>query len=192
MSMLRTALAKIHERPGFLALAQADATALPFATATFDVALVVHVFHLLPDWRGALTELLRVLRPGGYFLYGSERADGTGERDPFSERWRTILAQHGHTLRNHRSTDDDIVTALQEHGMATSNETIATWTRTATVQQQLERHASRDYSSSWSIPEPIFRAANAALAAWADEQYPDRNALIRNGASFRIVIARRD
>jgi SAM-dependent methyltransferase len=46
-------------------LAQADATRLPFAAGTFGSVLAVHVLHLIPDWRVAVDEAIRVLRPGG-------------------------------------------------------------------------------------------------------------------------------
>lgn len=48
-----------------LPLAQADATRLPFAAGTFGSVLAVHVLHLIPDWRVAVDEAARVLRPGG-------------------------------------------------------------------------------------------------------------------------------
>lgn len=46
----------------------ADATRQPFAGASFATALAVHVFHLIPDWREAVAEVVRVVRPGGNVL----------------------------------------------------------------------------------------------------------------------------
>ena len=43
----------------------ADATRLPFGPGTFGGAYAVHVLHLIPAWRTALAELVRVVRPGG-------------------------------------------------------------------------------------------------------------------------------
>jgi arsenite methyltransferase len=48
-----------------VALHQADATALPVDDAAFDRALSVQVIEYVPDLLAALTELRRVLRPGG-------------------------------------------------------------------------------------------------------------------------------
>ncbi|MDP8956649.1 MAG: class I SAM-dependent methyltransferase [Actinomycetota bacterium] len=47
---------------------QADATALPFAEASFDVVLSIGVLHHVGAWEKALSEAARVLRPGGVFV----------------------------------------------------------------------------------------------------------------------------
>lgn len=49
-------------------LVQGDATALPFPDGRFGAAIASHVFHLIPEWRRALSELARVVRPGGVLL----------------------------------------------------------------------------------------------------------------------------
>jgi len=49
-------------------VAVADATRLPFADRSFTAAIAAHVLHLIPNWRSAVTELLRVLRPEGVLV----------------------------------------------------------------------------------------------------------------------------
>ncbi|MCF1428609.1 MAG: class I SAM-dependent methyltransferase [Shewanella sp.] len=46
----------------------ADATGLPFADNQFDMVCNFAVFHHIVDWQLAITEVFRVLRPGGHFL----------------------------------------------------------------------------------------------------------------------------
>ncbi|MEO5901784.1 MAG: class I SAM-dependent methyltransferase [Ilumatobacteraceae bacterium] len=48
---------------------QADAQQLPFADASFDVAVCQFGVMFFPDRRGAYAEVMRVLRPGGRFLF---------------------------------------------------------------------------------------------------------------------------
>ncbi|MGO4671149.1 class I SAM-dependent methyltransferase [Bosea sp. 2RAB26] len=43
----------------------ADATALPFADATFDAVIAMHMLYHLPDPAAAIAEMERVLKPGG-------------------------------------------------------------------------------------------------------------------------------
>lgn len=49
----------------WVAFEQGDATALPVDDESFDAALAVQVYEYVPDLAGALSELSRVLRPGG-------------------------------------------------------------------------------------------------------------------------------
>ena len=51
-----------------LAVAQASATALPIADASVDVAYSFKVLAHIPDITGALREMSRVVRPGGWVL----------------------------------------------------------------------------------------------------------------------------
>ena len=45
-----------------------DASELPFADDSFDVVTCLEALEFLPDPRGALAEMCRVLRPGGTLL----------------------------------------------------------------------------------------------------------------------------
>jgi ubiquinone/menaquinone biosynthesis C-methylase UbiE len=50
------------------AVAQASATDLPIATASVDVAYSFKVLAHIPDIAGAMAEMARVVRPGGYVI----------------------------------------------------------------------------------------------------------------------------
>lgn len=60
-------LAFAETRPGLDAaeFRVADGQALPFADDSFDIAVMALVIHFLPDPTKAVTEMARVLRPGG-------------------------------------------------------------------------------------------------------------------------------
>ena len=49
-------------------IAQADATKLPFRGGTFDAGIASWVFHLIPQWRDVVAEMVRVVAPGGVLL----------------------------------------------------------------------------------------------------------------------------
>lgn len=48
-----------------LAMVEADATDLPFEDESFDLAICIHTLEHIPDDRKAMSELYRLLRPGG-------------------------------------------------------------------------------------------------------------------------------
>ena len=58
----------------------ADASRLPFTNGRFDAVVEIAVMHHVPDWRGALREVARVLKPGGsfHFVDISKRRYGIG------------------------------------------------------------------------------------------------------------------
>ena len=46
-----------------------DATRLPFRNSEFDIVSTSKTTHHIPNWEDALTEMIRVLKPNGYFIY---------------------------------------------------------------------------------------------------------------------------
>jgi len=65
-------VARAAQRLAFLGervrVERADATRLPYPDGAFDLAVAVHVWHHVGDWRAATAEAHRVLRPGGALL----------------------------------------------------------------------------------------------------------------------------
>jgi ubiquinone/menaquinone biosynthesis C-methylase UbiE len=58
-----------------VAFAQGDAAALPYTDGVFDIALLVTVLGEVPDRRGCLRSLGRVLRPGGLLVIHEQWPD---------------------------------------------------------------------------------------------------------------------
>lgn len=51
---------------------RADARALPFASSSFDLVIGTNTFHHIKNWQTAISEVARVLAPGGTFLVMDE------------------------------------------------------------------------------------------------------------------------
>ena len=75
MQMLRKLLDKAPVAPS---VAIADATHLPFGNSTFRSGIASHVLHLIPSWKVAVDELVRVVGPDGVFL-ASRSTDARAE-----------------------------------------------------------------------------------------------------------------
>jgi len=68
--MLNVARQKVAEDrfERYITLMRHDASELPFADDSFDVVTCLEALEFLPDQRAALSEMCRVLRPGGTLL----------------------------------------------------------------------------------------------------------------------------
>ena len=172
-------------------LAQADATRLPFAAGTFGSVLAVHVLHLIPDWRVAVDEAVRVLRPGGALLASfptdnraagetGTTSDGAGpaseagaavlSRDavaPWAGAMREAARRHG-MVRQPFGAQAPSAVADYLAGRATARElnpvpVRATWTLGEAI-DHLERQL---FSWSWPFAPAQAKAAAADVRAWA-------------------------
>jgi ubiquinone/menaquinone biosynthesis C-methylase UbiE len=63
-------LRRLRQAADSIALIQADAAALPFGSASFDVVTCLGAWRHFPDMERVLHEICRVLRPDGIFLVG--------------------------------------------------------------------------------------------------------------------------
>jgi SAM-dependent methyltransferase len=68
-----------HSAVPALEFACGDACALPFADESFDVVVNVEASHCYPDFARFLSEVARVLRPGGRFVYADFRFGDSNE-----------------------------------------------------------------------------------------------------------------
>ena len=59
---------EIATGPGLLAKHVAGAAALPYKDDSFDVVLIANALHVMPNPEKALSEIDRVLRPGGVLI----------------------------------------------------------------------------------------------------------------------------
>lgn len=61
----RARLRREQSLPSHVTFEQGDATALPFPAGSFDFAYALNVLHHIAQYRRALEEVYRVLKPGG-------------------------------------------------------------------------------------------------------------------------------
>jgi ubiquinone/menaquinone biosynthesis C-methylase UbiE len=98
-TMLERARAKAAERGASIGFEQADAEALPFASASFDLAVSRHLLWTLPHPEAAIDEWVRILRPGGRLVVVDSQADiGAAPRPQVDARLSAEYAGIGDRL----------------------------------------------------------------------------------------------
>jgi ubiquinone/menaquinone biosynthesis C-methylase UbiE len=93
-----------------LAVAQGSATALPIATASVDVAYSFKVLAHIPDITGALAEMARVVRPGGWVLAEFYNASSLRR---LVKKWKPPTAVSAKTNDEHVYTRYDDAAAIR-------------------------------------------------------------------------------
>lgn len=174
-----------------------DATSLPFADNSFDVALTVHVFHLVSAWKQALAEIRRVLKPGGIYLYthgnmnfSKVNEDVNQGRFDFQQRWQDIIASYDYPLPGYGATEEEVLGELREQGANLETVVAAKWQSELTVGKLLEYYRNKVYRNTWHIPDDIFARAIQDLQDWALQHYGSLDYDLSGESRFKIVVVR--
>ena len=67
-----------------------DSPTLPFPDASFDAATIYSVLHHIPDYLGAIREMIRILRPGGLIYIDHETSPSAWEPDTNLAAYQTL------------------------------------------------------------------------------------------------------
>jgi ubiquinone/menaquinone biosynthesis C-methylase UbiE len=97
---------KRHKLPG-LEFVQGDAQNLPFPDESFDAVINVEASHIYPDFERFVSEVARVLRPGGHFLHADFR-----NRDSFPE-WDTALGKPRLRIVSEKNISEQVLRGLR-------------------------------------------------------------------------------
>ncbi len=166
-----------------------DITALPFAAATFDAVIAVHVLHLVPQWRQAFDEALRVLRPGAPLLLGQDVAHGSYVTHPLQDEWVEIVRGLGFEPRRVGVPSfKDILAEARGRGLHVEERLVADWTTAHTPAQGFSGIADRTWSLTWLVPDDLFAESIRRLEVWARDHYRDDwETPIETANSFKLA-----
>lgn len=109
---------KQHHHVDGLHFVQGDAENLPFEANTFDAVINVEASHCYPNFPRFLAEVVRVLRPGGYFLYADFRFT-----DSLAE-WEKNIVAAPLTMRHTRNINAEVLRGMN-HNSSRSQDLIA-------------------------------------------------------------------
>jgi ubiquinone/menaquinone biosynthesis C-methylase UbiE len=159
---------------------ESDATRLPFPDKTFDGAVAVHVFHLIPGWRDALGELARVLRPGAPLVHC-----WTVDDDSFREIWdvwNTVVSTRDRRVGMHWQKNPHF---LEDEGWRPGDEpSTHRYKVIKTANRFLQLVKNRNWSALWSLSDEEMAQGLAAIEPVIKAAYPDRDARIEDHNTF--------
>jgi len=144
-----------------------DATRLPFDDGAFDLAYWVHVLHLIPRWKAAVDETLRVTRPGGVLL--NLRTEGGKEIGGLFDEYHRILRAAGYRRPRvgvrHRET---LLRYLEHRGCRVRRRTSRwEWEESVSVGEALRYMQVRSYSWTRFAPIAVHRRTMDQVRTWA-------------------------
>jgi len=166
-AMLKKLLAKTAGVASIHA-ARADATSLPFADDAFGAAFACWVLHLIPEWRIAVRELVRVVRPGGVILI-----DLGGPSPHLIQEVRDrFLVAAGASLEP-RGTHDIIALTGVMHSLGASPRELPPIIdhREVTPEATVAVLEAGMFSITWDIDAETRMRAGGIVREWATKRY---------------------
>jgi SAM-dependent methyltransferase len=158
-------------------LVEGDATKLPFRDDAFGAGLIVHVLHLIPQWRAALDELVRVVGPGGAIVISIG-----DDKDEEPSMWEDMTAQFRKEAGLPErfpgfSRSDEIDAAMASLGGKPRELERVPERKPRTAREIADLMESGKFSFTWGVSEQTLHAAAARLKAWAAERYGSLDAI---------------
>jgi ubiquinone/menaquinone biosynthesis C-methylase UbiE len=160
--------------------AAANAYRLPFVDATFSAVVAVRVFNFFADPSAALSEIGRVLRPGGHLILSYEPKPSLGT---LSGDLRVALAPHPRPFvgQTFSRTDPAPVRPSSFPAWAPSRRRMSQWLRDSGYQLEGEWGSGlEDFRPFRWLPTAVFLPAGTAFGRTATGVFPSRFVLARS------------
>jgi len=169
--MMERLRAKQSSEP--IRLAEGDATRLPLKSGSIDGGLAVNVFHLVPNWQGALQEIARVLRPGGMLVHA-----GNGDvpaYESIGDALNSAVPTYDAALIGANTEAGDQF-LIDQGWRPVGERQVYEFSRYEAPQRILDQLEQRMWSRTWRLTdEEHARALNAVRAAIHDQFGDPRN-----------------
>ncbi len=158
-----------------LLAARADLRRIPVASSAFKAVVIVHILHLIADWKVVLDEVKRVLKPGGVLLMGRQ----TGEGSPTRAFYYSLVKERGLLAASLGAHGEEVGAYLAAHGAQVEPVDMSgiTWIVRRPVSFTLELLRRRTWSSLREISEADNAVLLAETEAWARQRYGSLDAI---------------
>ncbi len=162
-----------------------DATQLPFRAAGFGSAVASHVLHLVPDWKLAVAEITRVVRPGGVLVASRGSHLTGGWRDQVSRRFFQEAGNPPWPPGMDRIEELDA--EMESIGAVVMPFPDLMRDEVASVESMIGSMEAGIWAACWSLDDGTRRRAAAATRRWAIGELGDLSAPrpARSGSVWR-------
>jgi SAM-dependent methyltransferase len=150
-------------------LIRGDATVLPLRDGSVDSALIRWVLHLISDWRGVVSEMVRVVRPGGTLVihlgaYG-------GPWDEIHRRFSEIVDVPVEPVGIGWHREEELDAEVARHGGSLRLLPTIVDRREEPLGIFLDGIERSRYSWTWALPDEVRLAALRQLRPWARARF---------------------
>jgi ubiquinone/menaquinone biosynthesis C-methylase UbiE len=204
IEVLRGKIAALPQGAGRLKLALADAVALPFADASFDVIIMIQLLHLVSDWRQTLRECRRVLRDGGWLVLSSnehaqQKSPEVNTPTPggpllVRQKWNELIKELGQDRLQqpggHMLANEEVREVLAQMGAVVRHVTLTEYQhRPMTARDMASLHRDRIFSSDWQHSDDVHALASRRLQCWLEQEHPAPDAPHQAQVQFSVLLA---
>lgn len=165
-----------------------DATELSFDSEAFDLAVAVHLFYFIRNWRKALDEIIRVLKREGCLILVHT---GQGAEIPLANSvYRDSCAAQGHpTSSVGVDSTGEVVAYLSDLGCAIEEVNGRwEWTNRVAARSAVAYMRARAYSFTSSTPEKVHAVAMSAVEAELGKLPGGITATVEVPSEIRLVL----
>jgi ubiquinone/menaquinone biosynthesis C-methylase UbiE len=152
-----------------LRAARGDLRRMPVASGAFKAAVIVHILHLIADWKAVLDEARRVLKPGGILLLAKQGGEGS----PVRVFYNGLVAERGLLAPILGANGEEVCAYLAGQGAHVEKVDMSdiTWMTRRPVALTLEMLRRRTWSSLREISDADNAILLAETTAWAHQRY---------------------
>jgi len=191
LALLKRRLAQ-STRPLQVYFQRADVTKLPFPDAAFDMAIAVHLFYFIQEWKKAADEILRVVNADGPVIL---MHTGMGTEIPFlNDRYKQLCAEHGCSVEviGVKSTREviDYFTEIGCHSEQIRDRW--QWTSYTQLHKAFDYIRRRAYSFTTVAPENVHSIVIERLERELQQRFGSLTTMVAVPNQIYLVVIMRD
>jgi ubiquinone/menaquinone biosynthesis C-methylase UbiE len=157
-----------------------DATRLPFGEGDFASVIAAHVLHLIPDWKQAIAEVIRVLKRDGVLI--ASRGARTKQRQEGAlptDSWERQVAHRFFAEAGDppwppgADRIEEVDEHMRELGAAVRELPELQSLESLNINAYLANLEAGRWAACWSLDEPTRTRAATVARAWAEKTLGD-------------------